>query len=303
MPPEGVAIIGERINYSIARVRPLFDTWDAAGIAALAREQAERGVEALDLNVGPLGADVMRKTVETVQGAVKVPLSLDSASPEMLREGLEAIDPKASDGLPILNSATEARIETMVALRRVQRCRVILLVSERRAGERIAPNESVTESLGTAKRLLAKAVEAGFEPAELLIDPSTPALAADLKGLVGTALDAIAAVRADGEMEGVRIVAGLSNLTASLPPAIRLPLQNAFLTIARRNGLDTIIGDPGRDYRILGEGDPALALLEEILARKGSDRLKALTSSPLYRSAAEKAARRNEGARHRGGSA
>jgi cobalamin-dependent methionine synthase I len=296
-----ISIIGELINHGIPRVRTLFDEENAPALQALAREQAAAGAAALDVNVGPLGADGMRRTVRTVQGAMRLPLCLDSSSPEILRVGMEVYDEERSDGLPILNSATEARDEAVFAIRKVRRCRVILLVSERREHERARANETVEQCLATAERLFSKALEAGFEPSELFIDPSTPALAVDMKGLVNTTLETIAGIRERREFAGARVVAGLSNFTASLPPAARLPLQNAFLTLAGRAGLDTIIGDPDREYRLLPDGHPDLVLLLDILAKRGTDRLKALASSELYRAAARKAAARTAAARRRAG--
>lgn len=286
---KSVAIIGERINYGIPRVRPLFDARDMEALKELARAQAGQGAEALDVNIGPLDAEAMRRTVEAIQAAVRLPLCLDGASPEILRAGMEAYEPARSDGLPILNSAVEGRDEEIFEIRSVRRCRVILLVSQRREGERILSNETVEQCLATARLLFSKALEAGFSPAEIFIDPSTPAVACDMKGLVNTTLETIVRIREEKDFGGVRIVAGLSNLTASLPAAARLPLQNAFLTLASRSGLDTIIGDPGREYRILHDGHRDLVLLQDILTRSGADRLKALTSSELYRSAAKKA--------------
>jgi cobalamin-dependent methionine synthase I len=304
MPPNEIAIIGELINYSIPRVRPAFDAGDLEALRALARLQAEQGAEALDVNIGPLGAETMKRTVGAIQAAVRLPLCLDGASPEILRAGIESYDPARSDGLPILNSATEGRAEKVFAIRKVRACRVILLVSERREGERSLPNETSAQSVATARHLFSKAVDAGFAREEIFVDPSTPALAVDLAGLVNTTLETIRGVREDRDMRDVRIVAGLSNLTASLPPAARLPLQNAFLTLARRNGLDTIIGDPARDYRILPDGHPDLILLQEILARTGTERLGTLTASELYRSAARRAAaRRTAETENRGGQA
>ena len=287
-----IAIIGERINYGIPRVRSVFDAGDMEGLRTLARAQAEQGAEALDVNIGPLGARIMRRTVEALQTAVRLPLCLDGTSPEILRAGMESYDPAKSDGLPILNSATEGRAEEVFAIRTVRRCRVILLVSERREGERSFLNETAAQSIATARRLFSKAIDAGFAPMEIFIDPSTPAVACDLKGLVNTTLETILEVREDRDMKDVRIVAGLSNLTVSLPAAARLPLQNAFLTLARRNGLDTIIGDPAREYRILPEGHPDLVLLQEIIARTGAERLRTLTSSEMYRNAARRTVER-----------
>lgn len=299
-----ISIIGERINHGIPRIRPLFDAGNEEALRELAREQAERGAVALDINVGPLGAEAMRRTVRAAQAAVRLPLCLDGSSPEILRAGMEVYDAGRSDGLPILNSATEARYEEVFGIRKVGPCRVILLVSERREGERTFPNETVEQCLATARRLFARALAAGFEPAEIFIDPSTPALAVDMKGLVNTTLETITGIRERGDFAGARVVAGLSNLTASLPPAARLPLQNAFLTLAGRAGLDTIIGDPAREYRLLPDGHPDLLLLREILAQRQTDRLKALTTSALYRAAARKAAERKQaGGKDKEGSA
>jgi cobalamin-dependent methionine synthase I len=288
MISEGIAIIGERINYGIPRVRSLFQAGDMDGLQKLAQVQVERGAEALDVNIGPLPAEAMKRTVEAIQSVVRVPLCLDSTSPEILRAGIESFDSARSDGLAILNSATESRGKEVFEIRTDHACRVIILVSERREGSSCFLNETAAQALETARRLFSGAVAAGFAPVEIFIDPSTPALACDLKGLANTALETIRRVREDRAMKDVRIVAGLSNLTAGLPAAARLPLQNAFLTLAARNGLDTIIGDPARDYRLLGDGHPDLVLLEEILARQGTDRLKALTSSAIYRNASSK---------------
>lgn len=288
MISKDVAIIGERINYGIPRVRSLFQAGDMDGLRKLAQAQVERGAVALDVNIGPLPAETMRLTVETLQSVVRVPLCLDSTSPEILGAGLKAFDPGKSDGLAILNSATESRGKEIFEIRRDHACRVIILVSERREGSSSFLNETAAQALETARRLFSGALAAGFAPEEIFVDPSTPALACDLKGLANTALETIRNVREDRAMKDVRIVAGLSNLTAGLPAAARLPLQNAFLTLAARNGLDTIIGDPAREYRLLSDGDPDLVLLERILSKQGTERLKTLVSSGIYKDAPSK---------------
>ena len=288
MISEKVAIIGERINYGIPRVRTLFQAGDLDGLQKLAQVQVEHGAEALDVNIGPLPVEAMRRTVEALQKVVRIPLCLDSTSPEILKAGMESFDSARSDGLAILNSATESRKKEIFEIRRDHECRVIILVSERREGSSTFLNETAAQALETARRLFSLALAAGFAPGEILVDPSTPALACDLKGLANTALETIRGVREDRAMKDVRIVAGLSNLTAGLPAAARLPLQNAFLTLAARNGLDTIIGDPAREYRLLSDAHPDLVLLEEILAKQGTDRLKTLTSSAIYRKASSK---------------
>ena len=73
--------------------------------------------------------------------------------------------------------------------------------------------------------------------------------------------------------EGTHRLVGISNLTHHLPSPVKLPLQNAFLTLAAARGLDTIIGNPARAYHTLNDGDPTLEVLREILEAEGADRL------------------------------
>jgi 5-methyltetrahydrofolate--homocysteine methyltransferase len=282
-----LTLIGEKINYSIPRIGRLLDAGNLAAIRKVARGQQENGADYIDVNVGPLPPEVMSEVVAAVQEEVSVPLCIDSTDPALLEAGAAAYDAgrEAGDGSPILNSAIESNAGRVLALRSRFDCRVVLLVSERIEGGLLERNVLPGQAVETARRLFAAAREAGFRAGEVFIDPGTPPVASDLEGLVNTALDTIAGVRSDPGLKGARIVIGLSNFTTGLPRQARLPLQNAFLTLAVEQGLDTLIGDPARDYRLLERGDENRAWLERILASTGTKRLEELTSYPLYRNA------------------
>jgi cobalamin-dependent methionine synthase I len=282
-----ITLIGEKINYSIPRIGRMLDVRDYDAVCGVARRQAEDGADYIDLNVGPLPPEVMGEAVRAVRETVHVPLCIDSTDPALLEAGLEACGPGTTGGAPqpILNSAIENNAARVLALRERFACQVVLLVSERHEDGVLERNVLPGQAVETARRLFRKARECGFGADEIYIDPGTPPLASDMAGLVNTALEAIGRVRSDPELEGVHILAGVSNFTAGLPRSVRLPLQNAFLTLALRGGLDTLIGDPARDYRVLDAGDPHLVWLERILGCTGTRRLEVLTSSPLYRSA------------------
>ncbi len=280
-----LTLIGEKINYSIPRIGKMLDAGDLDGVCGVARMQEERGADYLDVNVGPHPPVVMRDVVRAVQAAVSVPLCIDSADPAVLEAGADEYEAHRKPGTrgPILNSAVESNADRVLALKSRFDCRVVLLVSERLEGGVLRRNVLPEEMIGTARRLFAKARGAGFGPDEILVDPGTPSISSDLDGLANAVLDAIAGLRADAELRGCHLVVGVSNFTAGLPKPARLPLENAFLTLAVRNGLDTVIGDPSKEYRILDPGDESLVWLERILAGAGSQRLEALASNPLYR--------------------
>lgn len=282
-----LTLIGEKINYSIPRIGSMLDARNYGAVREVARRQAERGADYIDVNVGPLPPEVMGGVVRAVRDTVAVPLCIDSTDPAMLEAGIEAHESERSGGSPgpILNSAIEHNAERVLALRARFACQVVLLVSERLEDGVLERNMLPGQAADTARRLFRKAREAGFGAAEIYIDPGTPPVASDMEGLVNTALETIEKVKADRGMEGAHTLVGISNFTAGLPKQVKLPLQSAFLTLAVKRGLDTLIGDPGRGYRILRPGDPHLEWLERILASTGTGRLEALTSYPLYRSA------------------
>ena len=204
-----------------------------------------------------------------------------------LEAGLQACGASATVGArrsPILNSAIESNAGRVLSLRRECACGVVLLVSERLEGGVLERNVRPGEAVETARRLFDMARDAGFDAEDVYIDPGTPPISSDLEGLVNTALDTIERVRSDSDLGRAHILVGVSNFTAGLPRRVRLPLQNAFLTLAVGRGVDSLIGDAGREYRLLEPGDEHLAWLEHILSSTGTRRLGEITSSPLYRS-------------------
>lgn len=279
--------IGEKINYSISRIGNMLDALDYSALQRVARGQEERGADYIDVNVGPLSPEVMGDVVRALQDAVSVPLCIDSTDPALLEAGLAAYRFAGRDEAPgpILNSVIEYNAASVLALKARFDCQVVLLVSERLQDGVLERNVLTGQAWDTAKRLFERARAAGFGPGEIYVDPGTPPVGSDIEGLVNTVLETIERIGSDPEMGDVHILVGISNFTAGLPRHLRLPLQNAFLTLAMRNGLDTLIGDPARDYRVLESGDPHLAWLERILAAGGTRRLEELASSPLYREA------------------
>ncbi len=284
---KNLTLIGETINYSIPRTGRLLDAGDYDAVAEIARSQAERGADYIDVNVGPLSPDVMGEVVRAVREAVSVPVCIDSTDPDMLAAGLEACAAGGADDAPgpIVNSALEHNADRVFGLKARFDCQVVLLVSERLQDGALRRNSAAAQAADTARRLFERARGAGFAPGEIYIDPGTPPIGSDLDGIVNTALETVGRISSDTEMGKAHILVGISNFTAGLPKDVRLPLQNAFLTMAMAGGLDTLIGDPRKEYRLLEPGDPHLAWLERILSASGAKRLEELATCSFYRSA------------------
>jgi len=270
MSIDALTIIGEKLNYSIPRIKTLMDNACESGnfseIQKIAQKQEEKGVNYLDINVGTLPIEIMQAITKAVQEVTNLPLCFDSDDFSKLRAGLEVYNYEKS--LPILNSANETRINNVLSLKKEFQ---LILLSYDEKGKR---------NYEIAKNLFRKSLEYGFKPDQLYIDPGMVTIAADMEGLTNVALNTIKKVNSDPEMKGVHTLVGLSNLTYGMPPKSKLPFQNAFLTLAIERGLDTIIGNSRKKYNALDESDQALIDLKTIL--KLENPLIGLVATPTY---------------------
>jgi 5-methyltetrahydrofolate--homocysteine methyltransferase len=285
MAIKSLQIIGETLTYGIPRIKKLlnlaYQTGNFGSIQEIAQKQERQGASYLDIIIGELPAQMMASTTRAVQEAVNIPLCFDSDDVSKLEKGLLAYDD--SKGIPILNSANESRINEVLSLRQHKDCQVVLQVAQRGGRDSLALNTCGEDAYRTARRLYYRALNHGFQANQVYIDPGTPPIGADEKGLVNMTLDTIEKVNSDPEMKGVHTLIGITNLTIDLPPSLKLGLQNAFLTLAVEKGLDTIIGNPERKYEILEKENPFLQALQKVL--DSENKLKTFMSEvfPLMR--------------------
>ena len=233
---KGVRVIGERINPTgKKRFQQALREMDMNYIVAQAVEQAEAGAEILDVNVGLPGideADMMRRVVTAVSGAVTTPLQIDSSNPAAIEAGL-----RAAPGKCLINSvnATKASLESILPLARKYGAAVVGLT----LSEGGLP-ESAQERIAYA-RTIAKTAEAyGIPREDIAIDCLTLTVSAQ-QAQVGETLAALSYVR--HEM-GLETVLGVSNISFGLPQ--RLLVTQAFLTQAIASGLTLPIVNPNQ---------------------------------------------------------
>ena len=84
--------IGECIHIISKDVKAAVENRDKAFIQNLAKHQAEKGANYIDLNIGPqkkAGHEVMPWMVQTIQEVVHLPLSLDTSNAAAIEAGLK----------------------------------------------------------------------------------------------------------------------------------------------------------------------------------------------------------------------
>lgn len=270
-------IIGELMNNSYARARAAFTNRDLAGYQNLARLQADRGAAALTLNLDGtqqiqvrLG-DMLERlpdVIAAIQDVTDTPIAFDNPSIEYHRVALKHYDPKRS-GQPILNSIAASRehLDAMIDLVAEYDTRVVIMASEHfvpgGTGQCLRAEDSHAAAKHFVERLVTKT---GRTNDQIIIDPGLAPVGADTYGLVNIGLDAMRLIQNDPDLAGVHCIVGLSNFAWGTPKGIREQLENAYLTLGRRVGLDYALANPEKAPAPLPEDHPVVEALERALA-------------------------------------
>ena len=231
---DGVRVIGERINPTgKKRFQQALREGDLDYILAQGVAQADAGADILDVNVGMPQIDepaVMEQVVEGLQGALDLPLQIDSSDPAALERGLRQYCGKA-----IVNSVN-GKAETLSAVLPIVKkygAAVIGLCMD----ENGIP-ASVEARLDIAKRILDAALAHGIPKEDVYIDCLTLTVSAQQDQAVET-LEAVRRVRQE---LGLHTTLGVSNISFGLPS--RQLMNQTFLTMAMGAGLDLPILNP-----------------------------------------------------------
>lgn len=227
-------IIGEKINGTRKRVARAIAERDTEFIKNLAVGQAEVGSTWLDVNAGThpkTEPDDMVWLVETIQAEVEIPLCLDSANPETLKFGIQAVNKT-----PMINSISGEvdRLEKVLPIIAEHGCEVIALaMDDKKIPETYEKRLEVIDTVITATRA------AGVMDDKVYVDPLAMTIATANQSAV-MACETIRSVKA--KYPDVHFTMGLSNISFGLPA--RKQVNRAFLTLAMQAGLDSAILDP-----------------------------------------------------------
>jgi 5-methyltetrahydrofolate--homocysteine methyltransferase len=270
-------LIGELMNNSFARARDAFQRRDLKKYQELASLQADLGADYLTLNIDGTQSMRVRKhemldflpdLVPAIQEATNTPIAFDNPDIDFHAKALSAFRRNA-ENQPILNSLAASRenLDGMIGLVAEHDTKVIVMASEKFAPGGGAQCLNAREAYDTTKRFVdLLRTRAGRSNDDIIIDPGLAPIAADTYGLVNMSLDAMRLIRGDRDLAGVHISVGLTNFSFGVPKEIREGLENAYVTLALRAGLDFALGNPEKNLRSLKDDSKYLAVVREALS-------------------------------------
>jgi len=227
-------IVGEKINTSRKRIEEAVTKRDADYIIGVARDQADAGANYIDVNAGTFlerEADSLCWLVETVQGALDLPLSLDSPDPSVLNRAV-----KCHRGEPMINSISlEAdRYEALLPVITSIPCHVVALCMAQTSMPTTAE-----ERIEVGSDLIRKLTDEGIPLEKIYVDPLVQPVSVDIRMGIST-LEAIKGIMT--AYPGVNTICGLSNISFGLPE--RSLINRNFLALGLSYGLSAAILDP-----------------------------------------------------------
>ena len=227
--------VGERINGMFLDVRKAVQAKDPKPVIDLAQEQTEAGASYLDINVGTAAEDqkaAMRWLVETVQGASKTPIALDSQKLPVIQAGLEVCDGR--DVMINSVSGDDEKLDKYIPIALEHNASIVALTMN---VDGVPQN--VENRLETAMNIVARAMEHGLSPDRIFIDPIILPVTCDQKQ-PGFICEVISQIKMLSDPAPKTIV-GLSNISQGTSQ--RSLINRIFLVMALAAGLDSAIVD------------------------------------------------------------
>ncbi|MCX6328806.1 MAG: dihydropteroate synthase [Bacteroidia bacterium] len=260
-----VIIIGESINPT--RRKKLVTTLQEGNfeyVLELAESQIKAGADILDVNVGFPGVDdvkLLPETVKVLQDNFDVPLCLDSPNPKAIEAAL-----KVATGKYLINSANgeERSLNALLPVAKEFGAAIIGLCMD---------DDGITHDpekrVAIAGKIIERALKAGINAEDVIIDPLAMAVSADPQACLVT----LETIRLVHQKLGHNITQGASNISFGLPD--RESLNAAFMALSIYNGLTCPIANPEKITAairaadlVLGRDDFAVRFVEYFQSRQ-----------------------------------
>lgn len=230
-------LIGENLNVISTVIGRAFREKDPGPIAEEAKRQKEKGVDWIDINLGPArkgGPELMEFVVKTVQEAIgdTPPLCLDTSNIEAMEAGLTAHQGKA-----IINSimCRPERYEKMIPLAVKYKANMVALMW----GPEGLPRDE-NERGALAAELIYAANEAGVPNEDIFVDGIVTPVNIQQPQLISL----MAFQEMLQEMfPGVKSTCGLSNISNGPPDHLRPILNQTYMVMLGRKGMYSCIAD------------------------------------------------------------
>jgi len=261
-------LIGENLNVINMVIGKAFKEKDPGPIAEEAKRQKEKGVDWVDINLGPArkgGPELMEFIVKTVQEAIgdTPPLCLDTSNIEAMEAGLAVHEGKA-----IINSimCRPERYENMIPLAVKYKANMIALMW----GPEGLPRDE-NERGALAAELIYAANEAGVPNEDIFVDGIVTPVNIQQPQLIS--LMAFQEMLQD-MFPGVKSTCGLSNISNGPPDELRPILNQTYMVMLERKGMYSCIADAYDDGLIAiarGERPDIVELIHKVMDEEGVD--------------------------------
>ena len=261
-------LIGENLNVINTVIGKAFKGRDPGPIAAEAKRQKEKGMDWIDINLGPAkkgGPELMEFVVNTVQEAIgdEIPLALDTSNIEAMEAGLAVCK-----GKPIINSimVRPERYEKMIPLAVKYKAAMVALMW----GPEGLPRDE-NERAALAVELMYAANEAGVPNEDMFFDGIvTP---------VNIQQPQLMSLMAFQEMlqdiaPGAKSTCGLSNISNGPPDNLRPILNQTYMIMLEKKGMYSVIADAYDDGLIAiarGKRPDIVELIQKVMDGEGVD--------------------------------
>jgi 5-methyltetrahydrofolate corrinoid/iron sulfur protein methyltransferase len=230
-------LIGESLNVMSNIIGQAFKERDPKPIQEEALLQKEKGMDYIDINLGPAkkdGHELMPWVIETVQAVVDdIPLVLDTSNIDAIEAGL-----KVCKLTPIINSimCRPERYEKMIPLAAQHKADFIALMW----GPEGLPRDE-NERAALAVELIYAANEAGIENDKIWVDGVVTPV--NIQQPQAVSLMEFMAMLQD-IAPGAKSTCGLSNISNGPPGHLRPILNQTYMVMLMKHGMMSVISDP-----------------------------------------------------------
>jgi 5-methyltetrahydrofolate corrinoid/iron sulfur protein methyltransferase len=255
-------LIGENLNVIDRIIGKAFKEKDPGPIAEEAKRQKEKGMDWIDVNLGPArkgGPELMEFVVNTIQNEIgeSPPLCLDTMNMEAMEAGLAACKGKA-----IINSimCRPARYEKMIPLAVKYQANMIALMW----GPDGLPRDE-NERGALAAELIYAANEAGIPNEDIFVDGIVTPVNIQQQQLMS--LLAFQEMLQD-MFPGIKSTCGLSNISNGPPDHLRGILNRTYMVMLERKGMYSCIADAYDDQLIAiarGERPDIVEIIHKVM--------------------------------------
>lgn len=236
-------LFGESLNVITKKIGKAFKERDPKPIQEEALFQKEKGMDYIDINLGPAkkdGHELMPWVVEVVQEVVDdIPLVLDTSNMEAIEAAL-----KVCKLTPIVNSimCRPERYEKMIPMTAEHGAGFVALLW----GPEGLPRDE-NERAVLCVELLYAANEAGIPNEKIWVDGIVTPVNIQQP-------QAISLMEFQGMLEdiapGARSICGVSNVSNGPPEHLRPILNQTFMVMLQKYGMESVIADPLDDRLI-----------------------------------------------------